>query len=91
MPTALLNKNNNYTSSDSIFIVTDEHDAYSLFTFLFHRLEYTYTSQVKPQNNQPLTDIELTKICMNISEQSLKEDWDIEDDERWNKLLTNRE
>ena len=32
-------------------------------------------------------DMELTQLCMSISEKSLAKDWDNENDDRWNAFL----
>ncbi|HUZ61506.1 MAG TPA: hypothetical protein VMU83_22205 [Hanamia sp.] len=40
-------------------------------------------------DSNELNDDSLTIMCMFLSEKSLAEDWENEDDERWNKLLLN--
>lgn len=89
MPTALLNNTNAYTSTDSNVKLNDN-DYYLLFTYLFSKYEYTYpsTSTSLTVQSKPLSpsDSELTNLCMQISEKSLSEDWENEDDERWNNF-----
>lgn len=50
----------------------------------FKDVNFEYTNNTFPINY--LEDIFLTKISMHLSEKSLKEDWENEDDERWNSF-----
>lgn len=57
------------------------------FIYSFQYIGYSYTSENLKKEYTHSTDDELTVNCMNVSEKSLKEGWDKEDDERWNSFL----
>lgn len=47
---------------------------------------FQYTCEHKEEYSF-VEDDDLTSMCMSISEKSLSEDWDNEDDERWQRFL----
>ena len=51
--------------------------------FVFDNFEYT----VEENKFDPLAEADLTAMCMAVSESSLKEGWDSEDDAYWESYL----
>ena len=87
MPATILHSKNNYTGTAPI-IAKAFHTVKAIQCLLAN---FEYTSQTITIVTSPLTDDELTRLCMSISEKSLSESWDKEDDERWNKFLNTSE
>lgn len=85
MQTITVNKKNTYTGSDLNFPQASNN--FLNFVFTFQNFGYTYAYDKVKTGYSSLNENELTTFCMQASEKSLKEDWDNEDDERWNSFL----
>lgn len=86
MLTALLKSENTYTWTNQTLA---SYRPVRVIESLMQNFEYTS----HPVLSSPLSisDDELTTYCMQISERSLNEDWENEDDERWNTFLNTPE
>lgn len=88
MQTLIANNKNTYTDSDLNFCQIN--NDFLNFVSSFGNFGYTYTSDSIKSGYSSLNDKELTSFCMEISEKSLKDAWDNEDDERWNNFLIDK-
>ncbi len=84
MQTLTVNNKNTYAGTDIDF--NKSGNTFLNFIYFFQNFGYTYTSESIKTEYSTLSDDELTMFCMNVSEKSLKEGWENEDDERWNSF-----
>lgn len=84
MQTLIVNNKNTYTGTDLNF--SQRGNNFLNFAFFFHNFGYTYTNDTVKNEYSTFNENELTSFCMKVSEKSLEEGWDNEDDERWNSF-----